>query len=78
MENAESVDYFLGYALWTVRRLVSGTVPDTKVAFTREYSPNGEIISQMGTGKTDYEFTGELQDGGLFYLQVGKFYLEEE
>jgi RHS repeat-associated protein len=69
-ENAEGVDYFLGDALGSVRQLVSGTTPDAKVMLTREYSPYGEIVSQNGTGKTEYGFTGELQDGGLVHLRA--------
>jgi len=53
-----------------VRQLVSDTAPDAKVTLTREYSPYGEIVSQSGTGNTEYGFTGELQDGGLVHLRA--------
>jgi hypothetical protein len=66
MENVEGKDYFLG----NVRQLVSDTAPDAKVTLTREYSPYGEIVSQLGAGKTEYGFTGELQDGGLVHLRA--------
>jgi RHS repeat-associated protein len=69
-ENAQGVDYFLGDALGSVRQLVSGTAPDAKVMLTREYSPYGEIVSQSGTGKTEYGFTGELQDGDFVHLRA--------
>jgi len=80
-ENDDGVNYFLGDALGSVRQLASGTAPDAKVMLTREYSPYGEIVSQSGTGKTEYGFTGELQDGGLVHLRardylsdIGRFF----
>jgi YD repeat-containing protein len=67
-DDGNRIDYFLGDALGNVRQLVSGTAPDAKVILTREYSPYGEIVSQLGTGKTEYGFTGELQDGDFVHL----------
>jgi RHS repeat-associated protein len=63
-------NHFLGDALGNVRQLVSGPAPDVKVMLTWEYPPYGEIVSQSGMGKTEYGFTGELQDGGLVHLRA--------
>jgi YD repeat-containing protein len=65
-ENNDVINYFLG----NVRQLVSDKAPDTKVTISREYSPYGEVVSHLGTGKTGYGFTGELQDGDLVHLRA--------
>ena len=69
-ETMDGEDYFLADALGNVRQLVSGIAPDAKVNLVLDYTPFGEIVNQTGTGRTEYGFTGELQDGGLVHLRA--------
>jgi len=70
--------YFLGDALGSVRQLTNAS---GAVTLARSYQPYGNTLSSVGTGTTNYDFTGEWRDNtGLLHLrarylstQVGRF-----
>ena len=67
-QHATQTEYFLGDALGSVRQLADSA---GAVTLTQSYAPYGDIVSSVGTGSTDYAFTGEIRDAnGLTYLRA--------
>ncbi len=70
--GASGAAYFLGDALGSVRQMVDET---GAVTLTRNYEPYGEETSSLGTGRSNYGYTGEWESSytNLLYLRA-RFY----
>jgi len=75
-ENEGGVnEYYLGDALGSVRQLANN---NGEITLSKSYEPYGDALQSLGTGVTDYGFTGETTDAnGLIYLRA-RYYSPEQ
>lgn len=67
-QNESAAEYFLEDALGSVRQL---TDQSGVVTLTKSYQPYGEVLGSVGSGISNYGFTGEMTDStGLIYLRA--------
>ncbi|MCC6189973.1 MAG: RHS repeat-associated core domain-containing protein, partial [Anaerolineales bacterium] len=67
--DGAALEYFLGDALGSVRQLADEA---GEVTLARRYEPYGDVLESVGTGTTNYDFTGEWRDSsvGVLYLRA--------
>src|SRR3972149_10451947 len=69
--SATDTQYFLGDALGSVRQMTDAS---GAVTLAKSYQPYGEMMGSVGSGATNYGFTGEMSDpSGLLYLRAGDY-----
>jgi RHS repeat-associated protein len=70
-----ATEYFLGDALGSVRQMADGT---GAVTLSRSYEPYGTEASSVGSGLSNYGFTGEMTDPTEFIHLRARYYASSE